>query len=336
MFLRQQRLLVFTMIVFLGSMFSSEGFGEEVIKAKLNNAYNPRHLSNLTALKFAELAKEKTAGKLEIEVYSGGELYDRKQEMMALSTGAIQMSAQNVIGLFDISREYFVTFLPFLWSDYNSLRMLYETPEWKAVEAKLEKKAKIKILCKNAAGPGIVFNNKRAIKEPADLKGLKMRASSPAEKVAFEKSGALVVTIPVAELFSSMQSGMVDGGATSSDRFIMQGFMEIAKYSSSPVEAPFNLTDGWLIANSAWWESLPIDIRNILEKEVFPAVEKFNSQLIEAADKEFVEKANHEGVTVTTWNKDAMRSVSELGWVALKKEIGEELYNKAMEVAGVK
>ena len=336
MFLRQIRLVLFLQMILFVSFVSGEAFGQEVVKAKLNNAYNPRHLSNLTAVKFAELAKEKTGGRLDIEVYSGGELYDRKQEMMALSTGAIQLSAQNVIGFFDISREYFVTFLPFLWNDWKSLRALYETPEWKAVEVKLEKKAKIKILCKNAAGPGIVFNNKRAIKEPTDLKGLKMRASSPAEKSTFENSGALVVTIPVSELYSSTQSGMVDGGVTSSDRFIMQGFMEIAKHCSSPLEAPYNLADGWIIANSVWWDSLPNDIKNILEKDVFPEVEKYNSKLIDEADKEFVEKANSEGVSVTTWNKESMRKISESGWVGLKKDIGEELYRKAMEIAGVK
>lgn len=309
---------------------------EKPIKAVLTTAYPAGMHTELALHKLADLAKEKTDGRLIIDVHSAGELYSREEEMMALSTGAIQMMSTNIAALIPVFKGAIALFLPYLWPDFKTLRAFEATPEWQtAWEEGIEQKLGIKTLCYNPVGPGLSANKVRPILKYEDYEGLKMRAASTVEVALYNLIGATPVQIPVTELWTALEQGMVDGFSTTMAKFAVGPEADYGKYAGKDAAM---FVEGWIFANAEWWDNLPPDIRQIMEEEVIPEVESYSNTEMEKVVEKCISSTAERG---TVW--DNIENLPELReklaplYKLLKSEIGNDaLYDKALEVAGAK
>ncbi len=306
--------------------------GPKPIKAKLTTAYPEGMSSELAVRKLAELAKDKTGGRLIIDVHSGGELYSREDEIMALSTGAIQMVATNAPALVPVHAGTVALLIPYLWKDYQALTAFEQTPEWKASwDKNVEKKLGIKALCRIPVGPGVTANKIRPINRWEDLIGLKMRASSIIDGAMFQSFGVEAVQIPITELWTAMEQGMVDGFASTYAKFAVGPEADYGKFA---MKNPAMIIDGWLLVNSEWWDSLPEDIRQVMVTEVLPEVETYAITEMDKVVDSCIESTTKRGVTWTTMqNVDELRKKLGPFYDFIKQMVGDNtLYNKAMEI----
>jgi TRAP-type mannitol/chloroaromatic compound transport system substrate-binding protein len=217
----------------------------------------------VSAEKIAQVINEMSAGRLQIHVYGANELVPALGVFDAVSGGSVEMGHSGAyFWRGKIPAAQFFTAIPFgmnaqemnSWLHYGGGLEL-----WKEIYAPFN-------LIPFAAGNtgvqmGGWFN--REIKSVEDLKGLKMRIPGLAGEV-FNAAGGTSVNIPGGELYTSLQTGVIDAAEwVGPENDLAFGFQQIAKYYYYP---------GWhepgptleLIVNKTAFESLPQDLQAIV------------------------------------------------------------------------
>ncbi len=220
------------------------------------------------ALRFAELAKEKTQGRVEVTVYANSTLYKDKEEMEALQLGAVQMLAPSLAKFGPLGVKEFEVFdLPYLFDDYDQLHKVTQGPVGKSL---LDKLADKEVLGLAYWDNGFkVMSANKPLKTPKDFRGQKMRIqSSKVLDAQMRALGANPQVMAFSEVYQALQTGVVDGTENPPSNLYTQKLHEVQKFVT--------LSDhGYLgyavIVNKAFWEGLPPDIRTALEEAMAEA-----------------------------------------------------------------
>jgi tripartite ATP-independent transporter DctP family solute receptor len=169
---------------------------------------NPRHEA---AVKFAEVLRAKSGGRIEVQVAPSGQLGDDAAMVTALRTGALDMSANSQGALANAVPEYAAFGMPFLFSDAGQAFRLLDGPLGKELADKSAEKGMV-VLGYWDNGIRQMTNGKRPITKVEDMKGLKMRTPPDATLVDIMQAlGAEAQQIKFAELYVALQQGVVDG-----------------------------------------------------------------------------------------------------------------------------
>jgi tripartite ATP-independent transporter DctP family solute receptor len=167
-----------------------------------------------------------------------------------------------------------------------------------------------------------ITNSKRPINTPDDLKGIKLRVPEGKWRVKmFQAYGANPSPMKFSEVFTALQTGVMDGQENPFTQIYSAKFQEVQKFLSltGHVYTPAYVTVG---ANK--WATLPADVRQVLE-DVAKETQNFVYEKAARDDEELLGKIKAANVAVNTPNKDA--------FVAASKPVYEEFAN---EVKGSK
>ena len=171
-------------------------------------AGNPRHEA---ALKFAEVLKAKTNGRIEVQVAPSAQLGDDAAMITAMRTGALDMSANSQGAMANAVPEYAAFGMPFLFANLPQAWKLLDGPLGKELADKTAEKGMV-VLGYWDNGIRHMSNSKKPLNKPEDLKGLKMRTPPDAVTVDIMQSlGAEAQQIKFSELYVALQQGVVDG-----------------------------------------------------------------------------------------------------------------------------
>jgi tripartite ATP-independent transporter DctP family solute receptor len=169
---------------------------------------NPRHEASV---KFAEIVKAKTNGRIEVQVAPSAQLGDDAAMVTALRTGALDMSANSQGAVANAVPEYAAFGMPFLFSSPAQAFKLLDGPLGKELADKSAEKGLV-VLGYWDNGIRQMTNGKHAITKVEDMKGLKMRTPPDAVLVDIMQAlGAEAQQIKFAELYVALQQGVVDG-----------------------------------------------------------------------------------------------------------------------------
>lgn len=169
---------------------------------------NPRHTASL---KFAEVVKAKSSGRIEVTVAGAAQLGDDAAMVTALRTGALDMSANSQGAVANVVPEYAAFGMPFLFSSQAHAWRVMDGPTGKELADKSAEKGLI-VLGYWDNGIRQMSNSKRPLLKPDDLKGLKMRTPPDTVTVDIMQSmGAEAQQIKFSELYVALQQGVVDG-----------------------------------------------------------------------------------------------------------------------------
>ncbi len=164
------------------------------------------------AMKFAELAKEYTKGKVNIKVYPNAMLTggDQMRQTEMVQSGAIDFMVNSTINIAPTIQEFDAWGLPFMFPDYNAVDAVMASPAADMLFKALDKYNMVG-LAWGENGFREVTNNKRPIKSPDDMKGLKMRVVTPMYIDIMRALGSNAVSMNWGEVFTSLQQGVIDG-----------------------------------------------------------------------------------------------------------------------------
>ncbi len=145
----------------------------------------------------------------------------------------------------------------------------------------------------------------------ADLKGLKIRVPPGLVSDMLSKAGAAVVNIAGGDVFTALQSGVIDAADWSSPSMnIDSGLHKVAKYS---VNASHSLPACEIAVSKAKWDAIPPDLKKLFEAEVRAMSAKVKDTII-ASDKAALEKLKADGVQVITWPKEEVNKLRAVTW----------------------
>ena len=243
-------------------MTSSVALAQNQIVIKFSHVVAPETPKGKGAEKFKELAEQRTAGKVKVEVYPNSQLYKDKEELEALQLGAVQMLAPSLAKFGPLGAKEFEVFdLPYIFPSKDVLRRVTEGEVGKQLFQKLESKGIVGLAYWDN-GFKIMSANKPLAK-PEDMKGLKMRIqSSKVLDAQMRALGALPQVMAFSEVYQALQTGVVDGTENPPSNMYTQKMHEVQKHAT--------LTDhGYLgyavIVNKKFWDGLPADVRTQLE-----------------------------------------------------------------------
>lgn len=214
------------------------------------------------AERFKELTEKATNGKVKVELYPNSSLYKDKEELEALQLGAVQMLAPSFSKFGPLGIKEFETFdLPYIFQDKSVLNRVTEGPVGRAMFGKLESRGITGLAFWNSGFK--VMTSNRPMHAPADFKGLKMRIqSSKVLDAQMRILGANPQVTPMSEVYQALQTGVVDGQENTPSNIYTQKMYEVQKHLTVSNHGYI----GWVIVvNKKFWDSLPADLRTILE-----------------------------------------------------------------------
>ncbi len=220
------------------------------------------------AERFAQLAKEKTQGRVEVTVYPNSTLYKDKEEMEALQLGAVQMLAPSLAKFGPLGVKEFEVFdLPYIFDGYDQLHQVTEGPIGKELLGKLADKGVLGLAFWDNGFK--VMSANKPLKDPKDFRGLKMRIqSSKVLDAQMRALGANPQVMAFSEVYQALQTGVVDGTENPPSNLYTQKMYEVQKFVT-------NSDHGYLgyavIVNKAFWDGLPADVRAALEEAMAEA-----------------------------------------------------------------
>lgn len=259
---------------------------------------NPRHEASL---KFAELVKAKTSGRVEVQVAPSAQLGDDAAMVTALRTGALDISANSQGAVAGAVPEYAAYGMPFLFSSPAQAFRLLDGPLGKELADKSAEKGLV-VLGYWDNGIRQMTNSKRAITSVEDLKGLKMRTPPDATLVDIVQAlGAEAQQIKFAELYVALQQGVVDGQENPLMNIHASKLYEVQKHLAL-TNHQFQMTP--LLVSKRTWDRLAAADRKALTDAAGEAT-ALQRKLSQEADDKLLAELKAKGVQVTTVDKGA-------------------------------
>lgn len=259
---------------------------------------NPRHEA---ALKFAEIVKARSQGRIEVQVAPAGQLGDDAAMVTALRTGALDLSANSQGAVANAVPEYAAFGMPFLFGSSAEAFKLLDGPLGKELAEKSAQKGLV-VLGYWDNGIRHMSNGKRPITKVEDLKGLKMRTPPDSVLVDIMQAlGAEAQQIKFAELYVALQQGVVDGQENPIMNFHASKLYEVQKHLALTAHQ-FQMTP--FLVGKRSWDRLSEDDRKVLSEAAAEAT-ALQRRLSQEADDKLLADLKTKGVQVTTVDKAA-------------------------------
>jgi len=273
--------------------FSSLASAQAPILIKFSHVNPANSPKNQAAEYFKKLAEDGTKGRVKIEIYPNSTLYKDKEELEALQLGAVQMLAPTLgkfgpMGL----RDFEVFDLPYLFDSFDQVHLVTQGPIGKQLLDQLDAKG-IKGLAFWDNGFKQMSANK-PLRKPDDFKGLRMRIfSSKVLDAQMRALGAQPQVLAASEIYTSMQSGLVDGGENTESTFYQFKMYEVQKHLTLSSHGYVGYA---VVANKKFWEGLPPDIRAVLEDALAKAT-VFGNRITKKENEDALEGIKATGKT---------------------------------------
>ena len=306
---------------------------EIVLKyAELNSDDN---INTRVGYEFAKYVDEMSNGRIKIEVYSAGTLGDEKTCLNALQMGGgtVDMYRGNTNSLSDYGFKKLNMFgLPFIFSSRETM--------WKVLEDEELGRAFLSEGSEVGAGMvGVFYTDEGArnmfttkeIKGLTDIKSMKIRVPETQLMMDTMKAlGAEPTPISYSELYSSLQSGVVDGAENGYPGYSSNKFYEVAPYY---LLSGHTFSPGIVLMAEAKWNALSPEDQQILFEAGMKASE-WNKGEIDAEEVALRKELEDKGVTIidmTEEDKAAAQAACEPVWAGYTEGI-EDLLDKMVEI----
>lgn len=218
----------------------------------------------------ARLVNERTQGALKIDVLPGAQLGKDRDMIESLQLGSVEMNIQGDILISIVVPEWGqVLTTPFVIRDKMHFRQVVDGPLTRPMyEAMLERKG-IRNLGWIDRGPRYMTSNK-PIREPAELKGLKIRVPEVETYVAAWKLlGATVTPMDFSELFLALRQGTVDAQENPLEVIYNQSLYEVQKFLNQTA----HLYTGFeVLVSERWFRTLSPELQKIVNEAAAEAI----------------------------------------------------------------
>lgn len=261
-------------------------------------------------VKFAELVKEYTDGKVNVKVYPNAQLTggDQMRQVEMTQSGAIDFMLNSTINIAPTIAEFDAFSLPFLFPTYESVDAVIESGAADKVFDVLPQYNMVG-LGWGENGFREVTNNTRPITTPADMQGLKMRVVSPIYIDIMRALGSNPIAMNWGEVFTSLQQGVIDGQENPIVGIIIPNkIYEVQKYLTNWHYSYDALA---LTVNKDAWESFPAELQEQIQRAATDAM-AYQVQISRDGLGEGIEFLESQGMEVTDLTEEQLDEFREL------------------------
>ncbi|MDX9784796.1 MAG: TRAP transporter substrate-binding protein [Spirochaetia bacterium] len=228
--MKKARILIAVMLV-IAALLPAQLFAQaKPIVLRLAETHPQDYPTTKGDYEFARLVEERSGGRIKIEVYYGSQLGQEKAVIEQVQFGAIDMTRVSISPVASFVPKLNAFQMPYLYRD--------EAHQWKVLKGDIGKNLLASLepfgfigLGWFEAGSRNFYNSKRPITKPEDLKGLKIRVQESELMMGLVSAfGAVPTPMAYGEVYSALQTGVVDGAENNWPSYFSTSHYEVAKY----------------------------------------------------------------------------------------------------------
>ena len=245
--------------------FSTPAIAE--MKVKLGVVTKPGSAQNIAAEKFKELIEQRSNGNIKIQIFHSASLGNETEILQQVQMNTVQMAIITG-GPFDTFDPIVrVVNYPFLFKSNEQADQILDGPLGVQILKSLESSG-FKGLCFSENGFRNLTNNKRPVKSPEDIKGLKIRVmASTIHKAIWQDLGANPTPMPW-PIYTELEQGVIDGQENPLWVMEVYKFYEIQKYMTLTRHVYSFHID---VASLKWWKTLDSKTQDMIQKAMYEA-----------------------------------------------------------------
>ena len=236
---------------------------QQPVTIRLGHVGFPGSLFDITGQKFAQEANQALKGKVDVRVFHSSQLGSDEQMIKGIRVSAPEMQIPSTV-MSTVDQRFGVFEMPYLIVSRAHMKKAAENRDvQKALFEPLPARG-LRVLGVWENGFRHITNNVRPIVRPEDLKGIKLRVPGGVWRVKmFQTYGANPSPMPFAEVYSALQSGVMDAQENPFSQIFSARFHEVQKFLSLTGHV---YTPAFLIVSEDFWKKLPKDVQDTLAR----------------------------------------------------------------------
>lgn len=212
---------------------------------------------------FAKLIKERTKGKVEVQVFSNGSLYKDSEELKALEDGHVQMIAPALSKLSNLVPELGIFDLPYLFSDLSGYHRVFDGPVGRRIAQSVNKQNMV-VLGFWDSGLKQFTSNVRPIRNPQDLAGTTIRIMpSSVLDQQFSMLQVNPVELNFNDVYLALEQGRIDGQENTISNIYSKRFYRVQKYMTLSNHGYLGYP---VLMDRDFWNQLSPDIQTLIRQ----------------------------------------------------------------------
>jgi tripartite ATP-independent transporter DctP family solute receptor len=269
---------------------------------------------NVFAERFRDYAEKTTAGEVKVRIFSSGTLGQEREVVQQLQEGLVDFMISGTAIWGSVAPKVQVFDFPFLWRDWAHVHDVLDGNVGRETADYLENAVRIRPFAwGDSFGFRHVITRSRDVTEPRHLAGLKLRTiQSPIYVKAVELMGASPTPMAFGEVYTSMQTGVIDGYEHDASTTWHQRFYEVARYMAHTRHIAGVLG---LYASTAGLARVPSALRPALEQAALDAARDQRAMGAHEDAAAHTQLAAH-GMTIREIDVSALRPPAEALWNA--------------------
>lgn len=308
--------LVFMSLFILGSV----GFAAD-ITLKLGHIADSQNPYAQGGQKFADLVSEKSGGSVEIQLFPNNQLGNQRDLVEGLTFGTVDMCFSSTAVLGNFLEKMAIFDFPFIFRNREHTYKALDTVGMD-IAKELEPRG-IKVLAFFENGVRNMTNDIRPIRNPEDMKGMKIRVMEQPVYISMMKIlGANPTPMAFGELYTALQQGTIDGEENPAAHIYTKRFFEVQKYIS--LTAHTYSAEPLLISMIAWNKLNP-DQQRIFQ-EAASESKDWQRKLAQDLESNYWDKIRQSGKSEINEDVDreAFKKATLPVWKEFENKVGKE------------
>lgn len=279
-----KRVSILVLLVFVMIFASIGNTATKTVTLKMAHYYAPDHPVHQALIKqFKAVVEQQTKNKVKVELYPNSQLGNEQEYIEGIQLGTIEMGAtgnmwENTVPQFRLMQ------MPYIFMNYDHADKVLNGPIGKKIFKYLEP-LNVVVLASFPNGFREVSNNKKAINSIDDIKGIKLRVFEGKTIIAETRAlGFDTVVMPIGEVFTALQQGVVDGQEGPIASSYYAGYYDLQKYLAFTNHM---YSPGYLVINKKVWDKLPKATQTSIKKaalatsaKIFDETKKQQDQIL--------------------------------------------------------
>ena len=290
------------------------------ITLRLTSA-SPAGMEDSLALKDAAAWLEKASdGTVALDLHFSSSLFGEIPGLEAAQSGLVDMAIACTCNMTKLTDSMLFSDLPYIWQKMDNGRAVWDSEIGDNIRKEMVAKLGLRPVAFTPSGGGyrIFWNTKRAVRVPADAAGLKVRTTAtPIEQHFWESVGAIPTPVDVAEIYTALDQGLVDGEHLQPVWLQLLKHNEVVKYGTEiQAEAVYR----GLLINEKSYDKLDAAQKPVFDKAMKMFEDKayeYNRELRGKAMKAIAGS----GVKVIDLNQDELAKWREVGHALWKTDV---------------
>jgi tripartite ATP-independent transporter DctP family solute receptor len=290
---------------------------------RLAEMHPPDHPTAQADKEFAKLVSERSQGRIKIDVFLGAQLGEEKAIIEQVQLGAIEFARVSSGPLGEFYKQLGVFSLPYIFNSDDHMWKFLNGPGGEKMFQGLEKSRFVGLAYYTAGSRN--FYSKKPVTKLEDLNGMKIRVIQNKINIdMIQALGASATPMPAGEVFSGLQTGVIDAAENNWPTFSSSNHYQVAKFWISDAH---QRVPEMLIMSKVAWDKLSDEDRKLIKQAAADST-KIQRELWAKSDKEAEAKVRAAGVTVVDvkdlkpW-QDAVKPVIEKYGAEYKETLAE-------------